>query len=309
VVSFTGSAFQVDADRNAQPLLVFGPNVVSIMPTRAWTWNSSTPRIPVGGGPQGAVMRAGQGRVAMFGEAAMFTAQKQRLQDGTWRRMGMNAPYAEQNYKFMLNVSHWLSGLLDNPTPPPADTTKPTITLTTPASGASYSLNQPVIANYSCQDEAGGSGLKSCQGTVANGSPIDTASTGSKTFTVTATDNAGNQNSVTRTYSVADGSVPSDCTIVGTSADDTLNGTAGADVICGLEGNDTIKSSGGADLLRGGPGIDTLEDLIGNDDLRGGADADQLNAQDGQRSDRLDGGDGADTCRADPRDKVSACSP
>ena len=210
IVSFTGSAFQIDADRNAQPLLVFGPDVVSIMATRAWTWNSSTPRIPVGGGPQGAVMRAGQGRVAVFGEAAMFTAQKQRLQDGTWRRMGMNAPYAEQNYKFVLNVSHWLSGLLDNPAPPPADTTKPTITLTTPADGATYSFNQAVNASYSCQDEAGGSGLKSCQGTVANGSAIDTASAGSKTFTVTATDNAGNQDSVTQTYSVAGNQPPGD---------------------------------------------------------------------------------------------------
>ena len=108
VVSFTGSAFQIDANRNAQPLLILGPDVVSIMPTVAWQWDSTTPRIPVGGWYQGAVMRAGKGRVAVFGEAAMFTAQ---LNDG--RQMGMNAPYAEENYKFLLNVFHWLSGLLD----------------------------------------------------------------------------------------------------------------------------------------------------------------------------------------------------
>jgi Tol biopolymer transport system component len=202
VVSFTGSAFQVDADRNAQPLLTFGPNVVSIQTQRAWTWNSSTPRIPVAGGPQGAVMRAGEGRVAMFGEAAMFTAQ---LKDG--QKMGMNAPYAEQNYKFLLNVSHWLSGLLVDP---PADAAKPTITLTTPAEGATYALNQPLNADYSCQDEAGGSGLQSCRGTVANGSAIDTASVGTKTFTVTATDNAGNQTSISRTYSVVNDQPPAD---------------------------------------------------------------------------------------------------
>jgi hypothetical protein len=152
-------------------------------------------------------MRAGEGRVAMFGEAAMFTAQLRS--DGS--KMGMNAPYAEQNYKFLLNVSHWLSGLLD-PATPPLDTTKPTITLTTPAEGATYSLNQAVNAGYSCQDEAGGSGLKNCQGTVASGSAIDTASTGTKTFTVTATDNAGNQDSVTRTYSVAESQPPADTT-------------------------------------------------------------------------------------------------
>ncbi len=235
----------------------------------------------------------------------MFTAQKQRLQDGTWRLMGMNAPYAEQNYKFLLNVSHWLSGLL---VPPPADTTKPTITLTTPAEGATYSFYQVVNASYSCQDEAGGSGLKSCQGTVANGSAIDTASSGTKTFTVTATDNAGNQQVLTHTYSVGD-NVPSDCTIVGTSGDDTLDGTASANVICGLEGNDTINSSGGNDLLRGGPGNDTLVDLSGTDDLRGGAGNDQLNSRDSQRGDKVDGGDGTDGCSADAKDRVSACNP
>ena len=95
---------------------------------------------------------------------------------------------------------------------PPPENTKPSITLTTPADGATYSLNQAVNANYSCQDEAGGSGIESCQGTVANGSAIDTASTGSKTFTVTATDNAGNQNSLTRTYSVAENQPPTDTT-------------------------------------------------------------------------------------------------
>jgi Ca2+-binding RTX toxin-like protein len=239
----------------------------------------------------------------MFGEAAMFTAQLRS--DGS--KMGMNAPYAEQNYKFLLNVSHWLSGLLD-PATPPADTTEPTITLTTPAEGATYSLNQAVNADYSCQDEASGSGLKSCQGTVASGSAIDTASTGTKTFTVTATDNAGNQNSVSRTYSIV-ASAPSDCTILGTSGDDTLNGTAGADVICGLGGNDTINSSGANDILRGGPGADTLVDLSGQDRLLGEAGADRLDSRDGQRSDRLDGGDGVDSCSADKRDTVSACNP
>ena len=60
------------------------------------------------------------------------------------------------------------------------------------AGGHTYALNQAVPASYSCADESGGSGVASCAGPVASGSPIDTASVGSKTFTVQASDNAGN---------------------------------------------------------------------------------------------------------------------
>ncbi len=70
------------------------------------------------------------------------------------------------------------------------DKKAPTITLTTPSNGASYLLNQNVAASYSCSD--GGSGVASCTGPVANGSNIDTASVGSKSFTVNATDAVGN---------------------------------------------------------------------------------------------------------------------
>src|SRR3712207_8514159 len=80
------------------------------MATSAWQWDSNTPRIPVGGWYQGAALRVGQGRVAVFGEAAMFTAQ---LSGPERQPMGMNSPVAAENYKFLLSVSHWLSGLLD----------------------------------------------------------------------------------------------------------------------------------------------------------------------------------------------------
>jgi glutamyl endopeptidase len=82
------------------------------------------------------------------------------------------------------------------------ETVKPTVTITTPAAGATYTRNQAVNASYACADEVGGSGLASCTGTVANGSAIDTATLGSKSFTVTAVDQAGNQQQVTRTYTV-----------------------------------------------------------------------------------------------------------
>ncbi len=71
------------------------------------------------------------------------------------------------------------------------DLIDPTVTLTTPAEGAFYRLNQVVNASYSCAD-TGGSDIASCTGPVANGSPIDTSTAGNHVFTVTATDGEGN---------------------------------------------------------------------------------------------------------------------
>ena len=107
VASFTGSAFQ--AERDVEPLLVLGPSVVSVMTSVAGQVSDETPRTPAGGWYQGAIMRFGKGRVAVFGEAAMFSAQ---LGGPDRIPMGMNAPIAAQNPQFLLNVMHWLSGKL-----------------------------------------------------------------------------------------------------------------------------------------------------------------------------------------------------
>lgn len=84
------------------------------------------------------------------------------------------------------------------------DKKPPTINVSSPTAGGSYLLNQAVNANYACTD--GGSGVATCTGTVASGSPINTASVGSKSFTVNATDNVGNvAPTQTVSYSVAYG--------------------------------------------------------------------------------------------------------
>src|SRR5581483_11811328 len=80
------------------------------------------------------------------------------------------------------------------------DVTKPTVTITTPADGAVYGQNSVVDAVFSCADELGGSGLASCTGTTADGSPIATSTLGAHTFTVTATDNPGNPPPLTDSY-------------------------------------------------------------------------------------------------------------
>ena len=83
------------------------------------------------------------------------------------------------------------------------DTTDPTVTIVTPPTGAVYAQNQVVNAGFSCADTVGGTGIASCVGTVANGQAVNTATLGPKTFTVTATDGAGNTRVLNRTYTVA----------------------------------------------------------------------------------------------------------
>lgn len=103
--TFTGQAFRAPA--SAQPLLRLPANFISLMPEKAWRFSLQTPRVAVGGWLQGAVMPVGRGRLGVFGEAGMFTAQVQ-LSGGQRQPMGMNAPHAEQNYRFILNLMRWL---------------------------------------------------------------------------------------------------------------------------------------------------------------------------------------------------------
>jgi hypothetical protein len=80
-----------------------------------------------------------------------------------------------------------------------ADSTGPNITISAPYDGAIYGYQQVVNANYSCADA---SGVATCEGSVAKGSPIDTGSEGPKTFTVNATDSKGNASSKSVDYLV-----------------------------------------------------------------------------------------------------------
>ncbi len=80
------------------------------------------------------------------------------------------------------------------------DSVKPTVTITTPANGASYALKSTVDASYACSDAT--SGVATCSGTVADGAAIKTGSAGTKKFTVTSTDNAGNKTTQSVSYTV-----------------------------------------------------------------------------------------------------------
>lgn len=108
VATFTGSAFQLK--EGGEPLFILGSAVASYTAANGRQIKEDTPKTPVGGWLQGAVLRVGKGRVAVFGEAAMFSAQ---LAGPNKAPMGMNDPIAAQNPQFLLNVMHWLSGLLE----------------------------------------------------------------------------------------------------------------------------------------------------------------------------------------------------
>jgi Ca2+-binding RTX toxin-like protein len=90
--------------------------------------------------------------------------------------------------------------------------------------------------------------------------------------------------------------------IVGTSQNETLNGTSGVDALFGLGGTNTLNGLAGNDLLCGGTKTDTLnggdgDDVLdggkGNDVLNGGNDNDTLLGNAG--NDGLTGGSGADS--------------
>ncbi len=107
VIAFTGQAFRLEGQ--GDPLMTLPGGTVLLMPEAAWQFSKETPRLDASGMLQGALVRFGKGRVAVFGEAAMFSAQV----SGPERRpAGMNDPTAPQNAQFLLNVLHWLSGLL-----------------------------------------------------------------------------------------------------------------------------------------------------------------------------------------------------
>ncbi len=105
VRTFTGEGFRVPPD--ATSLLTLGEPSAVLFPAVAWQFSKLTPNVSAEGLSQGAVLQFGQGRVAVFGEAAMFTAQ---LAGPNRVPVGMNDPAAPHNKQFLLNLVHWLTG-------------------------------------------------------------------------------------------------------------------------------------------------------------------------------------------------------
>ncbi len=105
VATFTGSSFKAPSE--AIPVLSFTAENYSLQPDTAWVFKDSTPSQNLNGFYQGAITNFGKGKIAVFGEAAMFTAQ---IVNENFK-VGFNSAQAPQNAQFALNLIHWLDGL------------------------------------------------------------------------------------------------------------------------------------------------------------------------------------------------------
>lgn len=105
--TFTGQAFEIP--QNATSVVVLSSAYEIKLPQTAWEFKKDTRVVSGENLVQGACMKYGAGRVVVFGEAAMFTAQLQ----GGKNKMGMNARSASQNAQFLLNTIHWLDGIIE----------------------------------------------------------------------------------------------------------------------------------------------------------------------------------------------------
>jgi hypothetical protein len=100
--TFTGSAFIPPA--NAQSLLTIPKGFVVLM-TQSTRESDKAPRINVSGLSAGSTLVHGDGRVAVFAEAAAFSAQV----INKLKTMGMNNPNGAKNPIFALATMRWLA--------------------------------------------------------------------------------------------------------------------------------------------------------------------------------------------------------
>ncbi len=94
---------------NAQSILNLDESQTVFLVDTMWVFNDDIEQFPARNLSQGAVMNFEKGKIAVFGEAAMFSAQ---IAGADRRKVGMNTPEAEENYQLLLNIVHWLDDRL-----------------------------------------------------------------------------------------------------------------------------------------------------------------------------------------------------
>ncbi|WP_052467070.1 DUF4350 domain-containing protein [Psychroserpens damuponensis] len=106
VTTFMGSSFQ--KPEKAIGILKFKKGDVCEQPEIAWQFEDDTPSKDLEDSYQGAIMNFGKGKLAVFGEAAQFTAQTITNEDGVFH-VGFNSETAPNNIDFLRNLMLWLS--------------------------------------------------------------------------------------------------------------------------------------------------------------------------------------------------------
>ncbi|OAN64423.1 hypothetical protein A8B79_13890 [Balneola sp. EhC07] len=105
VTTFTGSAFIYPEE--AELILSFKKGDISLEPEIAWQFADTTKTIDLENYAQGAVMNYGKGKLAVFGEAAMFTARDVTNENGTFK-VGFNSRLAPNNQQFAVRLMRYL---------------------------------------------------------------------------------------------------------------------------------------------------------------------------------------------------------
>ncbi len=106
ITTFTGSSFTIPKD--AKGILKFKKEDYCLAPEIAWQFNETTKRSDLQNSYQGAILEFGKGKLAVFGEAAMFTAQTVTNNSGTFK-FGFHSEQAPNNIQFIRNLLFWLS--------------------------------------------------------------------------------------------------------------------------------------------------------------------------------------------------------
>lgn len=108
VRSFTGQAFP--CPETYTPIAKMSKGSYQLYPDTAWRFHEDTKLVKTDSWCQIAYTKFGQGKIVVSGEAAMFSAQ---LAGPNQIKSGMNSENAKENFQLLLNIIHWLDGLIN----------------------------------------------------------------------------------------------------------------------------------------------------------------------------------------------------
>jgi hypothetical protein len=141
------------------------------------------------------------------------------------------------------------------------DGTGPSLILSSPSNGVAYVLGASITADYACSDPAG---MASCLGTVADGAAVDTATSGTKTFTVTGTDSVGNVTAITHTFSVVAPATPTTTTTTTTTTSASVGPTTTTTLSVDQDGDGQATEFDNCPDVANGDQTDTDGDGLGD---------------------------------------------